>query len=908
MPTVWQRTTYDFSGTATVAPANFDGFAQDGAFGSTYYPMQKNGSGQLAVDYARVAGVKTYGVRAEAELTQMVGIKYTARATDGTSAVVMHGVCARHIASTVNTNYRNCYMAQVARGTGNNTLKILRGGTELGTITATTTVGTSYTATLKTVPNGSSTDITARLYASADFVPDDPEGGTPLYTVTASDSTSALQALGNWGIVNLGQFLTTPDWDIEEAYVWTEVDDTEGPALVGAEVAPDGQTVICRFAEATLPLVATGGTAPTVSGLTVQARAGRSGAWTTMTHSGGEIITDPVRGAAFVRLVLDSPIVDGYDVQVSYAQSTGNLYDSVAGTPNEASNATVYGANFSRVQAVARTGDVARILGTRGWLRVTELSGSTGKEAQCTREILLPYGCSADGLSIAYEGYSSGSLTVKILGAGVRAVQPDGTVSTHTLSFSGSGTPTIAVNAVATATIAQAFPPGTRLFVTTWYKENGGGLLPYQLPDPLTSPHAGSYDGNAAESGNIGALSSKILLGGTSSGPSHTADAVLTAGSMNLANTYGPAFVYGKPYEYFSGDDDAFACVGNSTTIRTALAFAVADRAFGNHQMPYDCVPTVIFGIGGATQSGFISALADSDAVQLALGTNEATCLVNWSMDGYGHNEARANGRLSSPAYGPATVGTMLWTNAETIAAVFSARGTSHLKWDVSPIENIAGGDWMAWNASDELVAYDAMAAYNALLETRYDTLPAVGMINTRALAGATYQGGHPVGQDAQASVSFDSKGYEDDLWAAGSGTDGIHHPANLGIAIAMEIRRVYDRIKSAGTGGGGSTTVGDGTMTIEKTITMSVTDDWAEVVDTADGSSISGRQFYIGLASETDSVFLRTGTSLPGESDPGRLVNIYNNKVDEVGASSKLYIKSSRTMTALPIDLGPAA
>ena len=104
MPTVWQRTTYPFTGTATVAPADFDGFAQDGAFGSTYYPMQKNGSGQLAVDYARVAGVKTYGVRAESELTQMVGIKYTARATDGTSAVVMHGVCARHVASTFNTN------------------------------------------------------------------------------------------------------------------------------------------------------------------------------------------------------------------------------------------------------------------------------------------------------------------------------------------------------------------------------------------------------------------------------------------------------------------------------------------------------------------------------------------------------------------------------------------------------------------------------------------------------------------------------------------------------------------------------------------------------------------------------------------------------------------------------------
>jgi hypothetical protein len=773
--------------------------------------MQLNGSGKVAVNYARVAGVKTYAVAADVELTQIVGIKYTARATDGTSAVVQHGVCSRHIATTVNTNYRNCYMAQVSRGTGNNTVKILRGGAELATVTATTTVGTEYVLTLKVVPNGASTTITASLWTASTWNSNDPETGTSLASCTASDSTSALQSLGNWGLVNLGQYLTTPDWDIEEAYLYTELDDTEGPALVGAAVSPDGKTIICEFAEATLPLVVSGGSAPSVDGLTVQARPLRTGAWTTYTQASAVILTDPIRGARYVKIITNNVIPAGYDVQVGYSRTTGNLFDSVSPTPIEAQTLTIYAGNYSKIGLTARTGDVDRILGTRGWLRVTTTASSTGKEAQTVREIVLPYGCSADGITLVYEGFSGSAEVVKILGAGVRAVAPDGTVTTHTLSFSGSGTPTIAPGAAATATIAQAFVPGTKLFVTTWYKENSNGLLPQQWSEPLTEPHAGSYDGNAAEVGNVGALTSKILLGGTSGGPTHTAASPLFAGADNRSQNYNVSFVYGKPYEYYSGVADAFGCVGNSTMIHTAVAYSVPDRAFGDHNDPINCIPYITFGVGGATQTGFFEALEDSAATIIALGTNEATCKVNWSLDGYGHNEARSNGRdAGGSAYGPQTIATLLWTNAEAIAGAFSTRGTSHIKWDLTPIER---DPWLAWNASDDPMAQVAIGAFNRLLAQRYDALPAAGFVLCSAIGAASYNGSFAVGQDAITTITNDAQGYENDLWATGSGTDGIHAPAGMAYAVALATRAEYQRLRDAGTGGGSGSGGGAGSL-----------------------------------------------------------------------------------------------
>lgn len=190
-----------------------------------------------------------------------------------------------------------------------------------------------------------------------------------------------------------------------------------------------------------------------------------------------------------------------------------------------------------------------------------------------------------------------------------------------------------------------------------------------------------------------------------------------------------------------------------------------------------------------------------------------------------------------------------------------------------------------------------------------FDATPAAvsGETMTAAVASTTIVTGTPT---VGASVATDASGR-----ALFTGTDGLTVPATAvageTVTITVTCGGVSDTVIatvvdafSSGAGSG----IGTGIMEIEKTITMDVTDDWAEVVDTADDSSISGRQFYIGLASEADSVFLRVGTSLPSEGDPGRLVTIHNNKVDSLGASSKLYIKSSRTMTALPIDLGPAA
>jgi len=81
--------------------------------------------------------------------------------------------------------------------------------------------------------------------------------------------------------------------------------------------------------------------------------------------------------------------------------------------------------------------------------------------------------------------------------------------------------------------------------------------------------------------------------------------------------------------------------------------------------------------------------------------------------------------------------------------------------------------------------------------------------------------------------------------------------------------------------------------MTINETVTKSVTPSWSEVVD-GSAASIGGKSYMFGFAGTGQVIEYRVASSSPADSDIGdRLSATDPRKSDTVASSKKLYVRS---------------
>lgn len=650
---------------------------------------------------------------------------------------------------------------------------------------------------------GGVTSLVTKLYKDTGsgvngFDPDDYESGVPLATTTTQSSSHAeANQTGYCGFYCAGGFRTPPGWEVTDFVTFLEVTDTQAPILIGGSLDMDGKTLRARFGETSLPLASSGGA---LTGFTFEKRNGYSGAWSTITT--GTPVVDDADGSQ-IKAIATTAIPPGWDIRCTYNSGTGNLVDDAG---NAAATGTGYFANYSKVDPSLNVTHPEMLVGTRGWLRVSGRTAAVGYEGQSTRDIALPYGCSSAGIKLYWEGFSEGitgtGLTVQILGAGVRAVQPDGTVSTHTLTFNGSGTTTttIAYNAMDWAPLVAAFPPGTQLYVTTWYKEAAGGNLPYQWQEIIDRAYAGRDDFcSAHEVGLIGTLTSKILLGGTSSGPTHTTAAPTLAGPDARSYTYGPAYILGLPSPTFAGTPKPLLVLGNSMAIDSVIK-PIGDYICGDHKDPKTLDAYCTTGVGGSIAASFLTSVSANAPTQLLIGTTSANTKIARAVELYGHNEVRA------PQTGvthPTGHIQYLWNMRVSCAAVFQNLAITYLTTTISPIQS----GWMnGWASELREMVPKVIATHNAELLSRWQAIPGVSGVADLAIGS-----GSPRSSDRGAESPADPRGGYSDWRLPTNQTagDGLHgtalHTALRAAQILAEFLRIEALATSGGGGGGGA-------------------------------------------------------------------------------------------------------
>lgn len=603
--------------------------------------------------------------------------------------------------------------------------------------------GNYYWLTGELIRTGGTSKLITRIYSDTGtgthgFNPEDYDSATPLAsTVQVSTSDSAAQTAGWCGIYCAGRFYTPQtiggytapdgDWEVTHFYTYVPLTDTSPPVLIGGSLDLDGTTLRARFADSSLPLNTTVGSP---SGFTFQKRTSvLSGLWTTIDT--GTLTIDSQDGS-MVKAQLTSPIAPNLDLRVLY--SNGNIIDAAG---NAASSGEAHCVNYSRTDSSITTVWPKDILiSTDSWLRVSALTTSN-YEAQSTRNIKLPYGCGSEGLKIYYEGFSDRSevitsLIVRILGAGVRAVQPDGTVSTHTLIFNstGLGTTDIAFDSADFAILTGSFAVGTNLYVTTWYKEASNGRLPWQWREFISQAYAGSHAFcNAHEAGLTGTLTDKLLLGGTSGGPGHSAGLPTGALSDGRATTYGPCFILGKPHPNCTKTPKPLFVFGNSMAIDSVIK-PIAAYVCGDHKNPYTLDAFCTSGVGGSIAASFLTSVINNYPTQLLIGTSSGNTRLARVCEIFGHNEVRDDGNLTNPAQHIP----LLWQMRINCANVFANLGVTYLTSTITPIQT----QWVSWSSELREMVPKIIATHNSDLRARWSTIPYVdGVVDFAFVDGA---------------------------------------------------------------------------------------------------------------------------------------------------------------------------
>lgn len=766
-------------------------------------------------------------------------------------------------------------------------------------------LGEYYWITGELVRTGGTCKLTTKLYRDTGvptngFNPNDFDSATPLASCTQVSTSDADAQVAGWcGVYCAGRFYTPQtiggytapdgDWEITDFYTFVELTDVVGPALIGGSLDMDGTTLRARFAESSLPLKTAGDVA--ITGLTFQKRELLTGgAWTTITT--GALSVDAQDGSQ-IKAVATTEIPPGWDLRAVY--SGGNLLDA---TNNAAANGEAPLANYSRVDpANAITWPQDLLISTDSWLRVSALPTYTGYEAQSVRNIKLPYGCGTAGLKIYFEGFSDRAeniltLVVRIMAAGVRAVTPDGTVTTHTLTFNstGTGTTDIAFDEMDYATIAQAFPPGTDLYITTWYKEASGGRTPYQWNEFIGQAYSGSHSYcNAHEYGLIGTLTSKILLGGTSGGPAHSA--LLPTGGLpdNRAKTYGPAFILGKPHAKFDGTPKPLFCFGNSMSIDSVIK-PIAAYACGDHKNPYALEAFCTSGVGGSVALSFLTSVSNNDPTALLIGTTSSNTKLARVVEIYGHNEVRT---VQTGVTHPSAHIDYLWGMRVSCAAVFQNLGVTYLTTTITPIQV----QWLSWPSELREMVPKVIAVHNSEIRARWSTIPGVdGVVDFASVDGAPRSALRGLESEADPMGGY-SDWYLPTNQTAG---DGIHgtalNTASRATMMMAKFRELDLEAQVAEGGGGGATGTG---IEGEDDMAMAYREIPYTPSDTAlvtDVLAVRRQGGFFTLADATLVVEDLDGGQMTVEMTAGRVKRLYVKKILDTGSDAvTVYLRDER-------------
>ena len=155
--------------------------------------------------------------------------------------------------------------------------------------------------------------------------------------------------------------------------------------------------------------------------------------------------------------------------------------------------------------AAATTAPKSRmLLGTRGFARVVADVRNANKEAQTLFRIEFPYGA-ASGWKLTYQGYSDGTRDdVHVLAVGVWIRQAASkSLTRRRVTFGKARGVVLASGALRESDgVPEALLPGTRVWVTTWYRAGSTATgLPYQTflyTKELAGPGTESQDGTLA--------------------------------------------------------------------------------------------------------------------------------------------------------------------------------------------------------------------------------------------------------------------------------------------------------------------------------------------------------------------------------------------------------------------------
>ncbi len=392
-------------------------------------------------------------------------------------------------------------------------------------------------------------------------------------------------------------------------------------------------------------------------------------------------------------------------------------------------------------------------------------NNNKGVEAATLHRQEFPYGA-APGWRWVYQGYSDGGKdTILIKGAGVWIQQAPGEALVRLpLTFNG-GASSVAISHDAlqeTDPIATEIKPGAVVWVTTWYcagnKDTG---LPFQTFLCTRESKPGLEDQDGVAVGPLGSLADYTLKGGFQ----HKGTA-LTAGQPYCARGYRPMGAVGLPSPAFHGAEIVPLFLGDSINVQYIDAFddkTLYSMRGWNGRFCASKYPYLIFGQGGSTSVGFLTAVKTSLFVYILGDNGTHQRKVTHIFNEYGINEVRMHQPVGEIAKSE-------WSVRQNVAAVAHKYGIPYIQSTLMPCE--AGLTFWHTASDADKAGFATFIAqrqsFNNMVRTQSDDAHLPGCVGF---------------WDPCTAVETDSKEGSNE-WVKAYRTDGIH-PNSAGHAAA---------------------------------------------------------------------------------------------------------------------------
>ena len=404
-------------------------------------------------------------------------------------------------------------------------------------------------------------------------------------------------------------------------------------------------------------------------------------------------------------------------------------------------------------------------LSTRGFARTCVDNNNKGVEAATLHRQEFPYGAAA-GWKWVYQGYSDGTKdTINIKGAGVWIQQAPGEALVRLpLTFNGGAAQVVIPKEALQETdpIPTEVKPGAIVWVTTWYGAGDKGTgLPFQTFLCIRESMPGLEDQDGAVVGPPGSLPDYTLKGGFQ----HKGVA-LTAGQPYCVRGYRPMGAVGLPSPAYHGSEIVPLFLGDSINVQYIDAYddkSVYSMRGYNGRFCGSKYPYMIFGQGGASATGFLTAVTSPLFIYILGDKGAHQRKVTHLFNEYGINEIRLYKV-------PGDIATFEWSVRQKVASVAHAYGLPYIQSTLMPCE--AGLTlWHTASEADKAAFATFVAqrqAFNELVRTQSDEAHLPGCIGF---------------WDPCTVVETDWKA-GNNQWVAAYRTDGIH-PGSAGHVAA---------------------------------------------------------------------------------------------------------------------------